>query len=92
MLRPYRTCNPTIRFSKCEFNNKLLGGVTFFRVMSGVTWTQPCISEFDVNFDKSIVILHYLHMFFILTSFQGDQRLIVMSSINCLDSSFSSLK
>ena len=92
MLRPYRTCNPTIRFSKCEFNNKLLGGVTFFRVMSGVTWTQPCISEFDVNFDKSIVRLHYLYIFFMLTSFQGDQRLIVMSSIDYLDSCCSSLK
>ena len=32
MLRIYRTCNPTVRFSKYEFNNKLLGDVTFFRV------------------------------------------------------------
>ena len=39
MLRPYRTCNPTVGFSKYEFNNKLLGGVTFFRVMLGVTQT-----------------------------------------------------
>jgi len=44
MLRPYRTCNPTIGFSKYKFNNKLFGGVTFFRVTSGVTWTQPYIS------------------------------------------------
>ena len=44
MLILYRTCHPTIRFSKYEFNNKLLGGVTFFRVMSGVTWTQFYIS------------------------------------------------
>ena len=44
MLTPYRTCNPTVGFSKYEFNNKLLGGVTFFRVMSGVTWTQSYIS------------------------------------------------
>ena len=44
MLRPYRTCNPTVGFSKYEFNNKLLGGVTFFRVMLGVTRTQPYIS------------------------------------------------
>ena len=35
--RTYRTCNPTVRSSKYEFNNKLLGGVTFFRVTSGVT-------------------------------------------------------
>ena len=38
MLRTYRTCNPTVGFSKYEFNNKLLGGVTFFGVTSGVTW------------------------------------------------------
>ena len=44
MLRPYKTCNPTVGFSKYEFNNKLLGGVTFFRVMSSVTQTQPYIS------------------------------------------------
>ena len=44
MLRTYRTYNPTVGFSKYEFNNKLLGGVTFFRVMSSLTWTQPYIS------------------------------------------------
>ena len=37
MLKTYRTCNLTIGFSKYEFNNKLLGGVTFFRVTLGVT-------------------------------------------------------
>ena len=44
ILRLYRTCNPMVGFLKYEFNNKLLGGVTFFRVTSGVTWTQPYIS------------------------------------------------
>ena len=44
MLRTYRTCNSKVGFSKYEFNNKLLIGVTFFRVTSGVTWTQPYIS------------------------------------------------
>ena len=39
MLRTYRTCNPTIGFLKYEFNNKLLDGVTVFRVTSGVTGT-----------------------------------------------------
>ena len=92
MLRPYRAYNPVIEFSKYDINNKLLGSVTFFRVMSGVTWTQPCISEFDVSFGKSIVRLYYLHIFFLVTKFQGDQRLITMSSINCLDLSISSLK
>ena len=32
MLRIYRTCNSTVRFSKYKFYNKLLGGVTLFRV------------------------------------------------------------
>ena len=44
MLKIYRICNTTVEFSKYEFNNKLLGGVTFFRVTSGVTRTQPYIS------------------------------------------------
>ena len=44
MLRTYRTCNPTVGFSKYEFNNKLLSGVTFFRITSGITWTQSYIS------------------------------------------------
>ena len=41
MLRTYKTCNSTVGFSKYEFNNKLLSGVTLFRVIPGVTWTQP---------------------------------------------------
>ena len=41
MLRPYRTGNPTVGFSKYEFSNKLLGGVAFFRVTLGATWAQP---------------------------------------------------
>ena len=44
MLRTYRTCNPTVGFSKYEFNNKLLEDVIFFRITSGVIWTQPYIS------------------------------------------------
>ena len=43
MLRTYRTCNSTVRFSKYEFYNKLLGGVTLLRVTPSVTWTQPFI-------------------------------------------------
>ena len=37
MLRTYRKCNPTVGISKYEFNIKLLGGETFFRVTLGVT-------------------------------------------------------
>ena len=44
MLRTYRKCDPTVGFLKYEFNNKLLDGVIFFRVTSGVPWTQLYIS------------------------------------------------
>ena len=44
ILRPYRKCNPTVGFSKYEFNNKLLDGVIFFWVTSGVTRIQSYIS------------------------------------------------
>ena len=37
MLRTYRKCNQTVGLYKYEFNNKLLGSVTFSRVTSGVT-------------------------------------------------------
>ena len=43
MLRTYRECDPTVGFSKYEFKNKLLIGVTFFRVTSSVNWIQPYI-------------------------------------------------
>ena len=41
MLRTYRTCNSTVRFTKYELNNKLLDDVTLLRVTLNVTWTQP---------------------------------------------------
>ena len=40
MFRTYKTSNPTMKFSKDKFINKLLDGVTLFRVIPGVTWTQ----------------------------------------------------
>ena len=40
MLKTYRTCNSTVRFSKYEFYSKLLGSVTLLRVTPSVTWTQ----------------------------------------------------
>ena len=43
-LRTYRKCSPMVGHSKYDFNNKLLGGVTFFKIVSGITWTQPYIS------------------------------------------------
>ena len=41
MLRKYRTCNPAVGFSKHEFYNKLLGGISLLRVTPSVIWTQP---------------------------------------------------
>ena len=37
ILRTYRTCNSTVRFSKYEFNNKLLDNVTLLKVTLNVT-------------------------------------------------------
>ena len=36
-VKKYKTYNPMVGFSKYEFNNKLLVGITFFRVTSSVT-------------------------------------------------------
>ena len=44
MLGTYKKCDLADGFSKYEFKNKLLVGVTFFRVTSSVTWTQHYIS------------------------------------------------
>ena len=38
-LKTYKTCNPTVKFSKYEFNNKLFSGVTLLQVTFGVTLT-----------------------------------------------------
>ena len=43
-----------IGFSKYEFNNKLLGGVTLLRVISGVTWTQPYLYIYIYIYMKKI--------------------------------------
>ena len=39
-LKTYKTCNPMMRFSKYEFNNKLFSGVILLQVILGVTLTQ----------------------------------------------------
>ena len=40
MLRTYKIYNSTVKFLKYEFHNKFLGGVTLFRVILCITWTQ----------------------------------------------------
>ena len=92
ILRTYKTCNSTVGFSKYEFNNKLLGGVTFFRVSLGVTWIQTYMSQFNLNFGKSTVRLHYLHIFFMFKKYKINKKLIDMPLINCLNSRFCSVK
>ena len=37
MLKTYRIYNSSVGFSKYEFNNKLLSGVTLLRILSSVT-------------------------------------------------------
>ena len=39
MLKTYKTYNSTVRFSKYEFYNKLLDGVTLLKVTPDITWT-----------------------------------------------------
>ena len=43
MLRTYRICSSTMRFSKYEFYIKLLGDIILLRVIPGVTWIQSFI-------------------------------------------------
>ena len=51
ILRTYKTCNLTVRFSKYEFYKKLLSGVTLLEVIPGVTWIQlyiyVCVSYYE---------------------------------------------
>ena len=38
ILRTYKIRNSTVGFSKYEFNNKLLSGVTLLKITLSVTW------------------------------------------------------
>ena len=62
MWRPYRTCNSTVVFSKYEFNNKLLDGVTLLKIILGITWIQPYIYIYIYN-EKPFYILE-MYFFF----------------------------
>ena len=48
-----------VRFSKYEFNNKLLDGVILLRVTSGVTWTQPHIYIYIYIYKGEITISRF---------------------------------
>ena len=63
MLRTYRTCNPTVRFSKYEFNNKLSGSVTLLRITSCVTWTQSVCMYVCMYVCMHIVVVNWFFIF-----------------------------
>ena len=62
MLKTYRTCNSTVEFSKYELYNKLLVGVTLFRITLGITWTQPIYIHTHII----LLLLKKLHFFSII--------------------------
>ena len=61
MLKTYRKCDLTVGFSKYEFNNKLLIGVTFFRVTSSVTY-----NHLFLIFNKIERVIIYIYTFIII--------------------------
>ena len=66
-----------------------------YRITPSVTLrnvTSLNIFQLNVNLDESVVRLYYLLIFSIIARFCGNQRSIVMSSINYLNLSFYSLK
>ena len=73
ILRTYKTCNPTVGFSKYEFNNKLLVGVTFFRVTSSVTEPNP------IFFNSMWILTNILLDYIIFIYFSCIQNFIVIN-------------
>ena len=63
-LKTYKTCNPTVRFSKYEFNNKLFSSVTLLQVTLGVTLTQSIKNNYIKKGKKKKPMLK-LFFFFI---------------------------
>ena len=53
MLRTYRICNSSVRFSKYEFNKNLSNGITLLKIISCVIWTQPTLSHTLKNKNKN---------------------------------------
>ena len=60
MLRPYRSCNSTVGFSKYYFNNKLLGSITLFRITPGVTLIQLSYIYIYIYIYLYISLVHWL--------------------------------
>ena len=75
MWRTYRKCNPMVGLSKYEFNNKLLGDATFFRITLGVTYTQP-------RFLNSLRILTNLPLDYIIFIYFSCLQNFMWSKIN----------
>ena len=69
--------------------------VVDYRITPGVTLrnvTSLIIFQLNASLDESVIRLYYLPIFSIIARFRGDQRSIVISSINYLNLSFYSLK
>ena len=58
ILRTYRICNATVKFTKYELNNKLMSNVTLVKIIPNVTWTQPIyiIEATDPMWDSTLSI------------------------------------
>ena len=59
-LRTYRACNSNIRFSKYEFNNKLLGGAVVSKIGFKLYQTQPTnknilVLVFNIEFNNKLL-------------------------------------
>ena len=91
-MNSFLKCKITKAKSICTYDILYMNWVqvTLDIILSDITPLNNLL--LDVNFNKFTVGLHYIHILFMLAKFYDDQRLIVMVSINCLNSSFCSLK
>ena len=67
LARMLKTYNSTVRFSKYEFYNKLLDGITLLRVTPDITWTQIIyIYIFNVRllvYHRTKTLINFLYLF-----------------------------
>ena len=74
------------------FNNALIYKVTFDATLNNVTPLNIFFNWMRILKNPPYVRLYYLFIFSMLTKIQGNQRLITISSIDCLNSNFYNLK
>ena len=61
MVRTYKTCNLTMKFSKYGFNNKLLDDVILFWITLDVTWTYILLKKISNFLNNVNVSFHILY-------------------------------